>query len=142
MVHYEKFERSLNRLQDQNLYYQQLDSSLPSNLQEAVVESVIQRFETCFDTLWKVLRRYLIDGLGLSDVPNSPKPILRLAAENYLLVRPVEDWFEYANARVDTAHDYDVEKAKACLELIPGFIEDAVNLYETLSGNRWEQSKQ
>ena len=45
MVYYEKFERSLSRLQDQNLYYQQLDSSLPSNLQEAVVESVIQRFE-------------------------------------------------------------------------------------------------
>ena len=45
---------------------------------EAIAESVIQRFETCYDTLWKDLRRYLIETTGLAEIPSSsPKPILK-----------------------------------------------------------------
>ena len=45
----------------------------------------------------------------------------------------------YASARTDTSHDYDGEgeKAKACLELMPDFIEDAIGLYQTMSGETW-----
>ena len=34
-------------------------------------------------------------------------------------------------------HD-DGEKAQACLEVVAGFIEDAIDLYRTMSGNAWE----
>ena len=43
----------------------------------------------------------------------------------------------YASARTDTSHDYDGEKAKACLELMPDFIDDAIGLYQTMSGETW-----
>ncbi len=105
---------------------------------EAVAESVIQRFETCYDCLWKVLKRYLTERLGLLDTPNSPKPIFRLAHENGLIEERVAQWLRYADARIDTSHDYDGEKAKACLALMPDFIADAIGLYETLSGATWE----
>ena len=88
--------------------------------------------------LWKVLKRYLIEGLGLADAPNSPKPLFRLGGQNALLDSPVEQWLRYANARVDTTHDYDGKKAKTCLELIPDFIADAISLYETMTGDAWE----
>ncbi len=138
MIGYEKFEKSLKRLQEQNLYYQHLDEELPTNLKEAVIESVVQRFETCYDTLWKVLRRYLIEELGLVNPPNSPKPIFRLANENDLLASSVEQWFEYTQARINTSHDYDGEKAKACLELVPDFVGDAIALYKTMTGELWK----
>ncbi|MCP5246453.1 MAG: hypothetical protein H6937_11135 [Burkholderiales bacterium] len=41
--------------------YLSLDSVLPVLTQEAVAESVIQRFETCYDCMWKILRRYLFE---------------------------------------------------------------------------------
>ena len=74
--------------------------SLPQLIREGVAESVIQRFETCWDCLWKVLRRYLQEQIGLAEVPNGPNPVLRLANENRLLPGSVEQWLRYGEARV------------------------------------------
>ena len=52
MIDYDKFQMSLKRLEEQHENYQQLDASLPELTQEAIAESVIQRFETCYD--WPV----------------------------------------------------------------------------------------
>lgn len=51
MVEYDNFQMSLGRLEEQYENYQNLDAALPQLLQEAVAESVIQRFETCYDCL-------------------------------------------------------------------------------------------
>ena len=73
----------------------------------------IQRFETCYDCLWKALKRYLIEELGLADIRNSPKPVFRLAHENDLFASPLEQWMQYADARIGTSHDYDSKKVEA-----------------------------
>ena len=137
MIEYDKFQMSLGRLEEQHDNYRTLDTSLPHLTQEAIGESVIQRFETCYDCLWKVLRRYLIEELGIPEVPNSPKPIFKLAHENDLFVVPLEQWLAYLDARIDTSHDYSGEKAQACLELMPDFIDDAIGLYQSMSGETW-----
>ena len=101
---------------------------------EGIAESVIQRFETCYDCLWKVLKRYLNEELGIAEPPNSPKPIIRLAYENGLFASSLEQWLQYAQTRIDTSHDYDGEKAQASLELMHDFIDDAIGLYQTMTG--------
>lgn len=138
MIEFDKLEKALKHLELQYNNYSTLETSQPILIQEAVAESVIQRFETCYDCLWKVLKRYLIEELGLTEIPNSPKPILRLANENKLFVSPIDQWIEYANARTSTAHDYSGEKAKKCLELMSNFIPDAINLYQTMSRENWK----
>ena len=100
MIEYEKFQMSLARLEEQHANYRNLDTSLPVLNQEGIAESVIQRFETCYDCLWKVLKRYLIEELGIADPPNSPKPIFRLAYENDLFSTPLEQWWLYVDARI------------------------------------------
>lgn len=134
MVEYGNFQASLGRLEEQYENYRELDEELPRLLREAVAESVIQRFETCYDCLWKVLKRYLVEELGVADSPNSPKPIFRLAFENGLIPAPLERWLGYADRRVDTAHAYSGEKARAALEVVADFIQDAAVLYRTMSG--------
>jgi nucleotidyltransferase substrate binding protein (TIGR01987 family) len=138
VIEFDKLEKALKHLELQYNNYSTLETSQPILIQEAVAESVIQRFETCYDCLWKVLKRYLIEELGLTEIPNSPKPILRLANENKLFVSPIDQWIEYANARTSTAHDYSGEKAKKCLELMSNFIPDAINLYQTMSRENWK----
>ena len=138
MIDYGKFRLSLARLHEQHENYWRPDDSQPELIREAIAESVIQRFETCYDCLWKVLKRYLTEGLGVPETPNSPKPVFRLAHENDVLGSAVERWLEYAEARIGTSHNYDGEKAKACLALMPDFIDDATRLYRTLSGTAWE----
>ena len=70
---FDKFQKSLKHLELQYQNYQNLEerSELDTLDQEAIKESVIQRFETCYDTLWKHLKRYLTEELGLAEVPNS-----------------------------------------------------------------------
>ncbi|MBN1490371.1 MAG: nucleotidyltransferase substrate binding protein [Phycisphaerae bacterium] len=140
MIDYEKFAKSLKHLEMQFENFERLDDrdNLTELDKEAVAESVIQRFETCYDTLWKHLKRHLVKELGLPDVANSPKPVFRSAAENGLLRNGLERWLRYADARTATSHDYSGEKAKDCLVLMEAFVDDAIDLYQTLTGTSWE----
>ncbi|WOG27205.1 nucleotidyltransferase substrate binding protein [Endozoicomonas sp. 8E] len=137
MVDFGKFKQSLVLLESQFGNWQTLDTSLPTWIQEAVSESVIRRFVICYDSLWKALKRYLKEGLGLPDVPNSPKPLFRIANENRLLTSDVAQWLIYADTRIGTSHDYDGEKAKAALNIMDAFIKDSVKFYVTMSGETW-----
>ncbi len=137
MIDYSKFRSSLKRLEEQHDNHLALDATQPELIREGIAESVIQRFKVCYDCLWKVLKRYLTEELGIAEPPNSPKPVFRLANENRLLPSPAAQWLKYADARTDTSHDYDGEKAKACLGLVPAFIIDAARLYGALSGQAW-----
>ena len=138
MIDYDKFRLSLKRLEEQYQNHREQNDTLPDLTREAIAESVIQRFETCYDCLWKALKRYLIEELGLADIPNSPKPVFRLAHENHLFATPLEQWLQYAEARIGPSHDYDSKKAEACLTLMPDFIDDAIGLYQTMSESTWE----
>ena len=138
LIDYGNFRLSLKRLEEQYANYQSAEITRPRLDREGVAESVVRRFKACYDCLWKALRRYLIDRLGLPGVPNSPKPIFRLANQNDLFRSPVDQWLMYAQKRIDTSHDYDGEKAQACLEVMPNFIGDATDLYQTMSGDTWE----
>ena len=138
MIDYDKFRLSLKRLEEQHDNHRKQEPGLSELTRDGIAESVIQRFETCYDCLWKVLKRYLNEELGIAEPPNSPKPLMRLAHENGLLASPLEQWFQYTQARTDTTHDYDGEKAQACLELMPTFIDDAIGLYQTMTGATWE----
>jgi nucleotidyltransferase substrate binding protein (TIGR01987 family) len=136
MIDYSKLQKSLKHLELQFQNYQ-LARDRPELTEidrEAIAESVIQRFEVCYDTLWKDIKRYLIEELGLADVPSSPKPILKLAGQSSLLSTPVEQWLKYADARTATAHDYSGEKAAETLLLIKDFIADASALFKKMTG--------
>lgn len=138
MIEYDKFQKSLKHLELQFENYRNLDETLSELMQEAVAESVIQRFETCWDCLWKVLKRNLEEVIGLPEVPNGPNPILRLANESKILPTPLEEWLRYAKLRVGTSHDYSGEKAQEALEHMGFFVEDAIELYKIISEENWE----
>ncbi len=138
-IDYSKLHDALHRLEDQLKNYGQMESrsELTEVDREAIRDSTVKRFEFAFEMSWKLLKRYLVEELGLAETPNSPKPILRIAAENNLLNGNIEAWLGYAEARVSTAHDYSGEKAKAVLALVPAFLEDATRLYSKMSGQAW-----
>lgn len=138
MIDYDKFRLSLKRLEEQYENYLALDASLPDLTQDAIAESVTRRFKACYDCLWKILKRYLIEGLGFADAPNSPKRIFRLAFENDLFATSLEEWLGYIDARIGTAHDYSGEKVNACLEIMDDFIDDAIGLYQTMTEEKWD----
>ena len=138
MIDYNNFRRLLKNLELQNANRRQLPLDLPQLIHEGIDESVIQRFEICYDSLWKTLRLYLTEEMGFATVSGSPRAIIRIAGQNELLDSPVERWMEYINLRIGTAHDYSGEKARAALERVDDFIADAIDLYEVITGEEWE----
>lgn len=138
MIEYNKLKKSLVHLDMQ--YKNYLTMNQRKNLsqldREGISESVVQRFETCYDMLWKHVKKYLENESGLPDVPNSPKPVLRIAFENHI-VDDMEKWIDYANARVGTAHDYSEEKFKHALEKTGDFIKDAISVYCKMTKEEW-----
>ncbi len=139
MIDYVKLQKSLKHLEVQFENYRIAKGrpELTELDREAIGESVIQRFETCYDTLWKNLKRYLIEEMGLTEVPNSPKPVFKLAGENNLLTPPVQQWLKYADARTDTAHDYSEEKAEQTILVVEDFIADTIGLYQLMTQTSW-----
>lgn len=138
MIDYDKFQKSLEHLELQYRNHKSMDSGQPKLIREAVTESVIQRFETCYDSLWKVLKRHLREELGIPEVPNNPKGIFRLAGENNLFASSTEQWLKYVQARIGTTHDYSGKKVLEAFELMDDFIEDAIGIYQTMSTRTWE----
>jgi nucleotidyltransferase substrate binding protein (TIGR01987 family) len=138
MIDYEKLKKSLTHLILQYQNYTNLSKriELEELDREAVAESVIQRFEICYDCLWKLLKRYLGEQLGIAELPNSPKPLFRIAFENRLFPS-VEQWLRYADARTETSHNYSEDKAGEALKLTDSFINDAVTLYQVMTGEQW-----
>lgn len=139
MIDYGKLQKALEHLERQyrNLEGLRDREGLTELDREAIAESVIQRYVTCYDTLWKVLKRHLAEDLGLADLPNSPKPLLRIAGQNGVLSSPVEQWLHYADARTGTAHVYSGEKAQDVLGIVGHFLADGIRVYETLTGTSW-----
>jgi nucleotidyltransferase substrate binding protein (TIGR01987 family) len=136
MIDYANLRKSIAHLSAQLQNLRTLDAGLPTLMREAVAESVIQRFEVCYDCLWKVLKRYLAEELGVPDMPNSPNPVWRIAHENHLFDN-IDEWLSYAKARTDTVHDYSGEKAQDALKRVPSFVADARALYCAMSGETW-----
>ena len=104
-IDYDKFRVSVERLHEAARELPGPHPDLPVLTREASAESVIRRFNACYDCLLKVLRRYLVVVLGVIDLPNSLKPALRLAHQNHLLLMPLEQRLLYANCRTATSHD-------------------------------------
>ncbi len=138
MIDYRRYQQSLQHLSSQVENRRVLDAKLPLFIQVAVAESVIQRFEVCYDCLWKLLKRFLSEELGFPEAPNSPKPIFRLAHENDLLPSSIEQFLLYADLRNGVSHDYSGKKAKDALAIMEEFVRDAIMLYQRMSGLEWE----
>jgi nucleotidyltransferase substrate binding protein (TIGR01987 family) len=132
---YQKFEKALKHLQSQYDNYLSMDSrtSLTDLDKDGISESVVQRFETCYDMAWKHVKKFLNHEFGLPEVPNSPKPVLRLAYENHI-IDDIDNWLKYANARTGTAHDYSMQKFNDALDVTGSFLADAIALYSRMTG--------
>ena len=162
MIEYDNFQKSLERLEEQYENYREPDDSLPELTREAIAESVIQTFQNLLRLFVEGIETIPDRRVGPCGCANSPKPVFRLASENDLFAAPLEEWLRYADARVDTAHDYSPfrnhsplegesarqgrspqpsrwgDKQQACLDIMDNFIDDAIGLYQTMSGETWE----
>lgn len=103
---------------------QRLSESIEQPKNEFIRDSVIQRFEFCFEMSWKVMQSALI---FIGKECASPRQCIRLAAQNNFLANP-EKWLEYQDARNLSSHTYKEDTADKVYDEALLFLDDAKQL--------------
>lgn len=101
---------------------------------EAVRDSVIQRFEFTYSIALKTLRKYFIERAFVLEEVNqmSFNEMIRTASQLNLLVSNLEKWIVYREMRNMTSHTYDEEIALQVVSIIPDFSKEIAYLITRL----------
>ena len=116
----------------------QLNSAIEEQAREPdrllLRSGLIQTFEYTFELSHKMIRRYL------SATEPSPDTVaeltfeglIRRADELHLVASPVSIWKDFRQARTETSHTYNEDKAVRVVARIPAFAQEVSHLLEQL----------
>lgn len=104
-----------------------------------VRDACIQRFEYTYELCIKTIKRYIEHEMPLPEKVDqlNYRDLLRIAFEAGL-IKNVESWFQFREARNQTSHAYDANKAQAVFQVLAGFVGHAQYLLNELD-KRLEQ---
>ncbi|MBQ8630098.1 MAG: nucleotidyltransferase substrate binding protein [Alphaproteobacteria bacterium] len=107
-------------LESWNVYTQK---NLEPAIESIVADSCVKRFEYTMETSLKLMRRYLKLAYAKDDKELTVNNIFRFM-NSYGMIQNWESWKEYYAKRNDTSHEYNLNKARDLLPILPQFIED------------------
>lgn len=81
------------------------------------------KYEYTFETTWKLAKKILQKQYGKNDIELTMNNIFRYM-EGYGYTQHWEHWKTYYQERNNTAHEYNIQKSRALIELVPQFLED------------------
>lgn len=97
-------------------------------------DACIQRFEYTYELCCKMIKRYLEMSESSAIVVDamSLPALVRTASEKGILFRDWPAWRTYRDARNNTSHTYNEQKAKEVFAIIPDFFQDAEYLLQQI----------
>ena len=136
MTDYNYLHESLKTLGRFFEKYRQIETSADEDQLHMYKMAIVHEYEVCYGAMFKALDRHLQD-LGVQTDP-APKNLIRVADKSALLGSSPEQWFKYVDARNSTSYDHGDEIGDKVLDVMPDFMDDAIGLYQTMSGESWE----
>ena len=121
-------EEIKNQVKDLTNALQRLTEALDAEKTDLNRDASIQRFEFCFEIIWKTLKNI---NASLGRPCASPRDCLRIAAQTNLLDNP-ETWFKYLEARNLASHTYDEAQAEKVYEKAKEFLPEAQKVLEAV----------
>ncbi len=112
-----------------NVYVAEIDNA---DMCDIVADSCVKRFEYTFETAWKVMKKYFKLQYSKTESELTMNNIFRFM-EGYGFTSSWLKWKEYYAQRNNTAHEYNLNKSRNLITLIPDFLSEV----ETLL-NKWD----
>ncbi len=135
-IDFSPFAKAIQQL-EKSLEYATSDlAKNNAGLFEQLRNSVIQCFEFTYELSHKMLKRYLEETsanpaeLDVATFQN----VIRMGNEKGLLRSDWTRWRVYRQARNDSSHTYNEEKAEDVYAIVPDFLEEARFLLAELTG--------
>ena len=104
-----------------------------SDINDMYADSCIKRFEYTYETAWKTMKKYLKLVYNKSEEELTMNNIFRYM-EGYGFAESWLSWKEYNTQRNNTAHEYNFQKARRLIQIIPNFLVDVKFLLD-----KWDQ---
>lgn len=101
-----------------------LEAALNEEKDDFVRDSVIQRFEFCFELCWKLAKNY---NAAQGKATFTPKDSFRVGAQVGIIDNP-EVWFEYLKARSLASHTYNEATSEKVYQAAKIFLADGQSL--------------
>ncbi len=103
--------------------YKDFEANKGSSLLEYIEDSCVKRFEYTLETAWKLMKKILIKKYGKDEKELTINNIFRLM-EGFGYSKDWLSWKDYYQKRNNTAHEYNLEKSRALIAIIPNFLSD------------------
>ena len=140
-IDFSSLASAIGQLEKSILYSQSDTARQDDELFEQLRNSVIQCFEFTYELSWKMLKRYLEETAATPEEidTNTFQDLIRKGNEKGLLRSDWLRWKIYRQARTDSSHTYDGDKAEAVYEIAPDFLDEARYLYLQLTGRNHKE---
>lgn len=86
-------------------------------------DSCVKRFEYTFETAWKIMKKYFKLQYHKTEEELTMNNIFRYM-ESYGFTTSWLNWKNYYTNRNNTSHEYNIEKSRNLIKIIPDFIAD------------------
>ncbi len=140
-IDFSSLASAIGQLEKSILYSQSDTSRQDYELFEQLRNSVIQCFEFTYELSWKMLKRYLEETAATPEEIDTStfQDLIRKGNEKGLLRSDWLRWKMYRQARTDSSHTYDGDKAEAVYEMAPDFLDEARYLYLQLTSRNHKE---
>ncbi|CCY61994.1 nucleotidyltransferase substrate-binding protein [Clostridium sp. CAG:967] len=108
-----------------------LDANKSCDFSDMLEDSCIKRFEYTLEISRKLMKKILKKIYGKSEEELTVNNTFRFM-QGYKFIPNWENWREYYEKRNNTAHEYNLEKSRKLIEIIPDFINDTEILVKNM----------
>lgn len=128
---YSSLQNAISQLEKSLEYANSPIAQTDPGLFEQLRNSVIQCFEFTYELSHKMLKRYLEETAANPEEidVSSFQNLIRTGSEKGLLRSDWLLWKEYRQARTNSSHTYDEDKAEAVYRIAPDFLQEARYLF-------------
>jgi nucleotidyltransferase substrate binding protein (TIGR01987 family) len=140
-IDFSSLASAIGQLEKSIMYSRSDMAQQDDELFEQLRNSVIQCFEFTYELSWKMLKRYLEETAATPEEIDTStfQSLIRRGNEKGLLRSDWLRWKIYRQARTDSSHTYDGDKAEAVYEIVPDFLDEARYLYQQLTSRKLEE---
>lgn len=127
-----KIDNLTSSLETLKIGFASFEKYRDSDFSDMLADSCVKRFEYTLETAIKLIKKFLKQIYSIAEKDLTVNNTFRLM-EGYGFINSWEKWKDYYAKRNDTSHEYNLQKSRELLEIIPSFIVDVDYLVSNLS---------
>ena len=127
-----KIDNLISALKTLKIGFELFQNNRNPDIKDMLADSCVKHFEYTLETSIKLMKKFLKQVYFIDEKDLTVNNVFRLM-QGYNFIISWENWRNYYQKRNDTSHEYNIQKSRDLLKIIPDFIKDTEILVENLN---------